>query len=189
MCRPPRFLTIALWSCLQIRERSYKPKMQPSWLLCYLRGYRMQRQAEEWARTGSQGGTCLANGDQLHGADWGLSPPAVETSFLPALKEEGTLGGGGVSRSARESHPVLGPLSPEPVSTPTEASPLPPFFFFRATLMAHGSSQARGSIAAAAAGQSRSHQIQAGPATYTTAHGNAGSLTHRARPGIKPVSL
>ena len=24
--------------------------------------------------------------------------------------------------------------------------------------------------------------------TYTTAHGNAGSLTHRARPGIEPVS-
>ena len=31
-------------------------------------------------------------------------------------------------------------------------------------------------------------QIQAVSVTYTTAHGNAGSLTHRARPGIKPAS-
>ena len=30
------------------------------------------------------------------------------------------------------------------------------------------------------------HQIQAAPATYTTAHGNAASLTHWARPGSKP---
>jgi len=32
-------------------------------------------------------------------------------------------------------------------------------------------------------------RIQAMSKTYTTAHGNAGSLTHWARPGIKPVSL
>ena len=31
-------------------------------------------------------------------------------------------------------------------------------------------------------------QIRAASATYTTAHGNAGPLTHRARPGIKPAS-
>jgi len=30
--------------------------------------------------------------------------------------------------------------------------------------------------------------IQATSVTYTTAHGNAGSLTHRARPGIKPAT-
>ena len=32
------------------------------------------------------------------------------------------------------------------------------------------------------------HQIQAASATYTTAHGNAGSLTHRGKPGIEPAS-
>ena len=32
------------------------------------------------------------------------------------------------------------------------------------------------------------HQIQAMSATYTTAHGNAGSSTHWARPGIEPAS-
>ena len=32
-------------------------------------------------------------------------------------------------------------------------------------------------------------QDQAASATYTTAHGNAGSLTHWTRPGIKPTSL
>ena len=33
----------------------------------------------------------------------------------------------------------------------------------------------------------KQHRIQAVSATYTTAHGNARSLTHWARPGIKPV--
>ena len=53
--------------------------------------------------------------------------------------------------------------------------------------MAYRSSQARGRIGAAAAGL---HQrgIQATSATYMAAHGNAGSLTHRARPGIEPMS-
>ena len=31
-------------------------------------------------------------------------------------------------------------------------------------------------------------QIRAASATYTTAHGNAGSLTHWAKPGIKPTT-
>ena len=31
-------------------------------------------------------------------------------------------------------------------------------------------------------------QIQATYVTYTTAHGNAGSLTHQARPGIEPAT-
>ena len=45
--------------------------------------------------------------------------------------------------------------------------------------MAHGGSQARGPIGAVAVGlhQSHSNRIQASSATYTTAHGNAGSLT------------
>ena len=30
--------------------------------------------------------------------------------------------------------------------------------------------------------------IRAASATYTTAHGNVGHLTHRARPGIKPTT-
>ena len=36
--------------------------------------------------------------------------------------------------------------------------------------------------------QPQPHQIRAAFATYTTAHGNTGSLTPWARPGIKPTS-
>ena len=36
--------------------------------------------------------------------------------------------------------------------------------------------------------QPQPHQIWAASATYTTAHGNARSLTHWARPGIEPTS-
>ena len=36
--------------------------------------------------------------------------------------------------------------------------------------------------------QSWQHQIQDASVPYTTAHHNAGSLTHRVRPGIKPAS-
>ena len=57
---------------------------------------------------------------------------------------------------------------------------------FRATPMAHGGSQARGQIRAVAA--SLHHWVQALSVTYITAHSNSGSLTHCARPGIKPVS-
>ena len=55
----------------------------------------------------------------------------------------------------------------------------------------YGSSQARSQIRAVAAGLCHKPEklgIQAASATYTTAHGNAGSLTHWARPGIKPTS-
>ena len=50
-------------------------------------------------------------------------------------------------------------------------------------------SQARGRIGAVAASLCQGHSnsgIRAVSATYTTAHGNAGSLTHGARPGIEP---
>ena len=60
------------------------------------------------------------------------------------------------------------------------------FFFFifafsRAAPMAYGGSQARGLIGAAAAKptpEPQQHGIQAATATYTTAHSNAGFLTH-----------
>ena len=55
--------------------------------------------------------------------------------------------------------------------------------------MAHGSSQARDPIRAVAASLHQSHSncgIQAASATYTTAHGNARSLTHWATPRIEP---
>ena len=35
--------------------------------------------------------------------------------------------------------------------------------------------------------EAQQHRIQATSATYTTAHSNAGSLTHWARPGIEPT--
>ena len=49
--------------------------------------------------------------------------------------------------------------------------------------MAYGSSQARGWI-----GPTPQGRIQATSVTYTTAHGNFGSLTHWSRPRIKPTS-
>ena len=68
------------------------------------------------------------------------------------------------------------------------------FFFFvfsRAIPAACGGSQARGRIRAIAAGLRQSpqqHGIPAASAAYPTAHGNAGSLTHGARPGIELAS-
>ena len=56
---------------------------------------------------------------------------------------------------------------------------------------AYGSSQSRGEIRAIAAGLHHSHSnagFQGMSATYTTAHGNAGSLTCWARPGIKAAT-
>ena len=66
--------------------------------------------------------------------------------------------------------------------------PPPSFWLFRAVLAAYGSSQTRGQIRATAAGLSRPHRIRATSVIYTTAQGNAGIPTHRARPGIEPAS-
>ena len=55
------------------------------------------------------------------------------------------------------------------------------FLLFRAARAAYGSSQARGQIGAVAASlhhRSKQCLIRAAPATYTTAHGNTGCLTH-----------
>ena len=54
------------------------------------------------------------------------------------------------------------------------------FAFSRAASAAHGDSQARGLIGAVAASlpEPQQHGIQAVNVSYTTAHGNAGSLTH-----------
>ena len=55
------------------------------------------------------------------------------------------------------------------------------FFLFRATLTAYGGSQAKGRIRAVATGLRHSHSnvgSELVPATYTTAHSKAGSLTH-----------
>ena len=66
------------------------------------------------------------------------------------------------------------------------------FFLFMPTPEAYGSSQSRGQIRAATVSlhysQQCQHGIQVTSATYTTAHGNEGFLTHWARPGIKPAS-
>jgi len=65
------------------------------------------------------------------------------------------------------------------------------FWLFKNKLVAYESSQAWGWIIATAASHSLSHSntgIWATSATYTTAHGNAKSLTHWVRPGIKPSS-
>ena len=65
------------------------------------------------------------------------------------------------------------------------------FLLFRAAPVAYGNFQARSHIGAAAAGLHHSQsngRIQAMSETYTTAHGNARSLTHWVRPGIKPIT-
>ena len=58
---------------------------------------------------------------------------------------------------------------------------------FRAAPSAYGGPQARGGIRAVAAGLCHSNTRSAS-STYITAHGNAGSLTHWARPGIESAS-
>ena len=63
-----------------------------------------------------------------------------------------------------------------PRSPPTPPSPT------------YGDSQAGGPIRAVATTQPQQCGIPAASATYTTAHGNTGSLTHWARPGIEPAS-
>ena len=79
------------------------------------------------------------------------------------------------------SGPVLLSFVPpgEPRGREQEKSKILFFFFciFRAAPEACGGSQARGLIGGIAAGLHHSHS-NTRSATYTTAHGNAGSLTH-----------
>ena len=65
------------------------------------------------------------------------------------------------------------------------------FYLFRAALTAHGVSQARGSNQSCfcrPAPEPQQRQIPAVSVTCTTAHHNAGSLTHWMRPGIEPTT-
>ena len=59
------------------------------------------------------------------------------------------------------------------------------FFLFTTTPVSYGSSRDRGWPVP----YPWQSWIRAAPATYTTARGNMGSLTHWARPGIEPASL
>ena len=64
-------------------------------------------------------------------------------------------------------------------------------YFFRATPVAYGSSQAMGWIKSCSCWpmpQPQQCGIQATSVAYTTAQSNVGSLIHWARPGIKPMS-
>ena len=66
------------------------------------------------------------------------------------------------------------------------------FFSFKVTPMTYGSSLARGWIRATYScwpmPQPKQHEIQAFSTTYTATHSNTRSLTHWARPGMKPAS-
>ena len=65
------------------------------------------------------------------------------------------------------------------------------FAFSRGAPVACGGSQARGRIGAVAAQPTPEPQqcrIRVASATHTTAHGNAGSSTRWARPGIEPTT-
>ena len=59
------------------------------------------------------------------------------------------------------------------------------FLLFRASPVAYGSSQAWGLIGAAAASL---RQIRSASVTYTTAHGNAGSLNSMSKARVEPTS-
>ena len=59
------------------------------------------------------------------------------------------------------------------------------FFFFMATLVACGSSAGLGLNPAP---QPEQHQVRAASVTYAAFCSTAGSLTHEAKPGIKPAS-
>ena len=64
------------------------------------------------------------------------------------------------------------------------------FFFFCLFRVAMRHMEAKGQMGATAASLYHSHskfRTRATSATYTTAHGTAGSLTHWARTGIEPV--
>ena len=65
------------------------------------------------------------------------------------------------------------------------------FWLFRAAPTAYGGSRARGSnrsYSCQPIPQPQQRQIWAASVIYTTAYGNAGSLTHWTRPGIKPTT-
>ena len=63
------------------------------------------------------------------------------------------------------------------------------FCLFRAAPTAYGGSQARGLIGVLAAGLHHSYSnATSASATYSTAPGNAGFLTHWARPEIEPTT-
>ena len=65
------------------------------------------------------------------------------------------------------------------------------FCLFRAALAAYGGSQARGVTGAVATRLHQSHSNTRSKMclpTYTTAHGNAGFLTHWARPGMESAT-
>ena len=70
-----------------------------------------------------------------------------------------------------------------------------PFFFFPGFFQGHTHSiqkflgqRLKRSYSYQPMPQPQQHRIQARSVTYTTAHANARSLTHGARPGIEPVS-
>ena len=67
---------------------------------------------------------------------------------------------------------------PQPAATQGNSEGV--LFFFKCYFyfLAYGSSQASGQIRVTAAPQPQEHRIQALSETYTTAHGNARSLTH-----------
>ena len=64
------------------------------------------------------------------------------------------------------------------------------FLLFRAAPRTYGSSQARGQIGTVATGLHHIHSNTSSEPCLQPpiAHGHAGSLTHRARPGIEPAS-
>ena len=60
--------------------------------------------------------------------------------------------------------------------------------FFRATSTAYGSSQARVQSELHLLAYATATAMPAMSVTFSTAHGNAGSLTHSVRPGMEPSS-
>ena len=85
---------------------------------------------------------------------------------------------------------IVNPLMCSPLSQKTYIKLCCDFFslsfsLFRTTPVAYGSSQARGQIRDIAASVHHSHSNVGSEPCLWPAHGNAGSLTHRARPGME----
>ena len=119
----------------------------------------------------------------MHFCSWGLSKWQMQTLFPgPWCRNITSILAIGLTACVSDS------------SASYSAAPLTfsfSFLLFRAACIAYGSPQTRGQIRAVAAGLHHSHSTLGSklhPATYTTAHDNARSLTHWVRPVVEPAS-
>ena len=131
----------------------------------------------------SQGGLSsqlleLQPASPLRGAPWGRSQVA-ESLRCAGGRAEG--GGGGQTKRLEPGREGAYPSLPACLPGPSSLLHFVVVLLFRAAPVACGGSQARGSNGSCCCRptpQPQQHHIRAASATYPTAPGNAGSLTH-----------